>query len=220
MTRLAPDQCTPPLSPAEGGGWDLQLPLADLTRPLDFPAIFGRRGPLEIEIGSGSGLFLAHEAARRPEVDFFAIEVDLGEVHRAKDKWRRRGLVNTRIVHCDAHYFLEEFPGPETVDAFIILFSDPWPKKRHHKRRLFQPRLVEPLRRALKPGGLLTIKTDVTEYYNVIAPLFTDCSDWLELLVDKRLDLEPEEDDIVTNFQRKAVEAGHPIHLLRYRKRS
>ncbi|MBI1289965.1 tRNA (guanosine(46)-N7)-methyltransferase TrmB [bacterium] len=216
---LAPNECTPPLRESEHGGWDFELTLGELTRPLDFPAIFGRSGPVEIEVGSGSGLFLAEEAKRRPDVDFFAIEVDTGEVHRAKDKWRRRNLTNTRIVRCDAHYFLEEFPALESVDAYIILFSDPWPKKRHHKRRLFQPRLVEPIRRTLKPGGLLTIKTDVTAYYEVIRPLFDACAEWLTLVFDKRLDLEPEENDIMTNFQRKAIEAGHPIHYMQFRKK-
>lgn len=219
MTLLAPNECTPPLQESELGGWDLELPMASLQRPLDFQAIFGRTARVEIEIGSGSGLFLAEEAKRRPDVDFFAIEVDAGEVHRAKDKWRRRNLLNTRIVRCDAHYFLEEFPAPASVDAFIILYSDPWPKKRHHKRRLFQPRLLPALRRALKPGGLLTIKTDVTEYYTVIRGLFDGCSEWLTPHFDKRLDLEPEEGDIVTNFQRKAMEAGHPLHYMRFERK-
>jgi tRNA (guanine-N7-)-methyltransferase len=218
--RVPPSECVPPLQPAEQGGWDLEIPLGNLERPLHFPGIFGRTGPVEIEIGSGSGLFLAEEAKRRPEVDFFAIELDTGEVHRAKDKWRRRDLLNTRIVRCDAHYFLEEFLAPASVDAFIILYSDPWPKKRHHKRRLFQPRLLEPLRRALKPGGLITIKTDVTAYYEVIRELFDGAQDWAEWLFDKRLDFEPEPDDIVTNFQRKAIEAGHPLHYLRLRRRA
>jgi tRNA (guanine-N7-)-methyltransferase len=207
------------LKPSELGGWDLELTLADLPKPMDFTAVFGRSARTEIEIGSGSGLFLAVEAARRPEVNFFAVEQDFGEVRRAKDKWRRRSLTNTRICRCDAHYLLEEFLAPESVDGFVILYSDPWPKKKHHKRRLFQQRLVDSLRRTLKPGGTLFIKTDVSEYYEIIRELFVPANDWLELLADKRLDQEPEEGDIQTNFQRKALEAGHPLHLLRYRRR-
>ena len=164
--------CTPPLRASELGGWDLEIPLGSLPKPLDPDAVFGRHAPLEVEIGSGSGLFLSVEAARRPEVNFLAIEQNQGEVKRAKDKWRRRKLLNTRIIRCDALYFLEEFPLPHSVSSYIILFSDPWPKLRHHKRRLFQPRLVPILERTLAPGGFLTIKTDVTEYYEVIVPLF------------------------------------------------
>ncbi|HMZ52723.1 MAG TPA: tRNA (guanosine(46)-N7)-methyltransferase TrmB, partial [Candidatus Sumerlaeota bacterium] len=92
-------------------------------------------------------------------------------------------------------------------------------KKRHHKRRLFQPRLLEAIRKSLKPGGTLHIKTDVSEYYTVIVRLF-ESADFLEKLADQRLDEQPLEDDIVTNFQRKALEKGHPIHRLLYRRRA
>lgn len=211
-------ETNPPLREHEKGGWDLELRLAELSKPLDFGSIFGRKGPTEIEIGCGSGLFLAVEAGRRPEVNFFGVEQDAGEVARAKDKWRRRGYLNTRIVRCDALYFLEDYAAPDSVDAYIILYSDPWPKTKHHKRRLFQPRLLPILERTMKQGAPLTIKTDVTEYYDVIIELFQSAP-FLELEFDKRLDLEPEADDIETNFQRKAIEQGHPLHYMRYRRK-
>ncbi|CAN5272006.1 tRNA (guanosine(46)-N7)-methyltransferase TrmB [soil metagenome] len=217
LTNEIAAACTPPPRQSDRGGWDLELPMAELPRPLDWRAIFGRDARTEIEIGAGSGLFLSTEAARRPDVNFFAIEQDAGQVRRAADKWRRRKLLNTRIVRCDALYFLEEFPAAESIDAYIILYSDPWPKKKHHKRRLFQPRLLPILERTLKAGGLLTVKTDVTEYYDVIRPLL-DSAPFLKLEWYKRLDLEPEEDDVETNFQSKAKEKGHPLHYLRYVK--
>jgi len=215
---LPPNECTPALQPSPLGGWDLEVRLPDLAKPLDFAAIFGREARTEIEIGSGSGVFLSTEAARRPDVNFLAIEVEGSEVKRAKDKWRRRDLPNTRILRCDALYFLEDYPADASVDAYIILYSDPWPKKRHHKRRLFQPRLLPILRRTLKPGAPLTIKTDVTEYYEVMIELFRG-ADFLELEFDRRLDHDPVTDDIETNFQQKAREKGHPLHFMRYRRR-
>lgn len=210
--------CDPPLKPAESGGWDLELSPAEIKKPINFDALFGRRAPTEIEIGSGSGVFLSTEAARRPETNFLAIEQDRDQVVRSKEKWRKRSLLNVRLVRCDALYFLEEYLTPESVEGFIILFSDPWPKTRHHKRRVFQDRLRESIRRTLKPGGAVHIKTDVTEYYDVISKLFAG-ADFLEKEADQRLDKEPLEGDIVTNFQRKALEKGHPIHRLYYRKR-
>ena len=214
----APNECRPPLQEAMEGGWDLEVRLADLARPLDFNALFGRPAPIEIEVGCGSGLYLAHDAAARPGVNFLGIERDHSQVRRAKDKWRRRGFLNTRIVRGDAHYILEEFIAPASVDAYIILYSDPWPKKRHHKRRFFQPRLLPILERTLKPGGLLTVKTDVTSYYDVMMELFAEAP-FLELLYDRRLDLEPDPEDIPTNFQSKAIEKGHPLHSMRWRRR-
>ncbi len=217
MERLTePPPCEPPPRPAEKGGWDLEIPLGDLKKPLDFTRLFGREAPLAVEVGSGSGLFLTIEAANRPGTNFLAIERDGGEVRRAKDKWRRRNLLNVRIIRCDAHYLLEEFAPPRSVDEYIILYSDPWPKKRHHKRRFFQPRLLPILERTLKPGAAVRIKTDVTAYYEVIRELL-DTAPFLTLEQDHRLDIEQDPEDIQTNYQRKAIEQGHPIHSLRYR---
>ncbi len=218
QTSIDPSACDPPLQRDPAGGWDLGLPLAELPRPLDFAGIFGREAPTEIEIGFGSGLFLAHEAARRPEVNFLGIEKDKKQFYRAKDKWRRRDLLNTRALHCDAFYFLEEYVPDQSVDAYIILYSDPWFKKRHHKRRLFAPRLLPALERTMKPGAPLTVKTDITSYYEVIIELL-DNAPFLDKIYDRRLDLEPDPDDIPTNYQRKALEAGHPIHSMLYRKK-
>ncbi len=210
--------CAPPVREDPKGGWDLEIRLEELQKPLDFNQMFGRKAPIEIEIGSGSGVFLKEEARRRPEVNFLGIEKDGKQAHRAKDKWRRFEIYNTRMLRCDAHYFLEEYPQEHSVDAYIILYSDPWFKKRHHKRRLFQPRLLPILQKTLKPGGLLTIKTDVSSYYDVIIELFEGCES-LDQLFDKRLDLEPEEHDIETNFQLKARQKGHPLHYMQYRKK-
>lgn len=218
LPGIEPAHCVPPLQPSPLGGWDLEIPLAELGRPIDFDALFGRRAPLAIEVGSGSGLFLSAEAARRPGVNFLAIEKERREVHRAKDKWRRRNLLNVRILHGDAHYLLEEFPAAASVDEYIVLFSDPWFKKRHHKRRFFQPRLLPILERTLRPGGRLYIKTDITGYYDVITELLAGAA-FLENTLDRRLDLEPDPEDIMTNYQRKALEQGHPIHALEYRRK-
>lgn len=213
-----PTLCRPAPQPVEGGGWDLEVRLADLEKPLNPDALFGRSAPLAIEIGSGSGLFLATEAARHPGTNFLAIEKERSEVFRAKDKWNRRALWNTRVIHCDAHYFLEEYPRDHAVARYIILFSDPWFKKRHHKRRVFQPRLVPILERTLAPGGELFIKTDITEYHTVMRELL-DPQPFLEVVDERDVNINPPADDIVTNYQRKAVLAGRPIHQVIYRRR-
>lgn len=215
---IDPAQCRPPLAEHEKGGWALQLKLPELEKPLDPNALFGRPGPFHIEVGCGSGLFMATYAARHQDWNHLGIEWDYKQVKRSEDKWRRRNLLNTRIVHCDAHYFLEDYVDAEAVDAYTILYSDPWFKKRHHKRRFFQPRLLPILERTMKSGSPLFIKTDVTSYYEVIVELL-DGAPFLEKERDGRLDLEPDPGDIQTNYQRKAQEAGHPLHLLQYRRR-
>jgi tRNA (guanine-N7-)-methyltransferase len=211
-------QCQPPLQPHELGGWSPVLALADLPRPLDLEAMFGRRAPVELEVGFGSGVFIADESRAHPERDYLGVEKELSQVRRTAEKIRRRGNLNARLVHCDAFYFLEEFPPRAAFDAVRIYFSDPWPKTRHHKRRVFQPRLLPILERVLRPGGMLHVKTDVTEYYTLIRKLLAEAP-FLEVAREQRLDLEPLEGDRVTNYQRKAVAKGHPVHLLELRHR-
>lgn len=217
--RIAPDRCTPPLELDPLGGWNVSLRLGELEKPLDFARLFGRVAAVEVEIGSGSGIFLAEESLARPEADFLAIESDGSNVARARDKVRRRGNVNVRLLRCDALYFLEDYPPAHSVDRYHIYFPDPWPKTKHHKRRIFQPRLLGILERTLKPGGTVFIKTDVTAYYDVIVELLAGAA-FLSRTLDHRIDQEALPGDRVTNFQRKAMEAGHPIHALRYERPS
>lgn len=207
------------MRPDPKGGYDVELEPAWLSKPLDAEAMFGRVAPLEIEVGFGSGLFLAVEALRRPGANFLAIEKESSQVRRAKEKLRKRGIVNVRLLRSDALYFLEEYVGTASVAAYHIYFSDPWPKKRHHRRRVFQPRLIEILERTLLPGGRVFVKTDVSEYFAVIEELFR-AAGGLAVDVVQRLDEQPLEGDVVTNFQQKAISAGHPIHYLAATRRS
>ncbi|MDX2175602.1 MAG: tRNA (guanosine(46)-N7)-methyltransferase TrmB [Candidatus Sumerlaeia bacterium] len=208
-----PAECMPPMRPMVAGGWDTEAALGETPKPIDFERFFGRPGPLEIEVGFGSGIFLATHAPKHPERNFLGIENAGAQMGRLKEKLRKRSVLNVRLVLCDALYVLEEFVPDASVDVYRIYFPDPWPKSRHHKRRVFSPRILPPLERTLKPGGRLYIKTDVTAYYEVIDELLRGV-DFLRRDRDARLDVAPDPDDIVTNFQRKAMEKGHPIHAL------
>lgn len=212
-----PCECTPPLRQMADGQWNLELDLAELAKPLDFKALFGRSAPLEIEVGVGSGFFCAEYARDHPEINLLGIDKTGSETHRTNDKCRRRGLTNVRLLRCDALYFLEDYPADHSVDTYHVYYSDPWPKKRHHRRRLWQPRFIEILRRTLKRDGRLFMKTDVTDYFEVIDGLL-HASGFLDLVHERRLDLDPLEGDYETNFQRKAIEQGHPLHYQLWRR--
>ena len=220
-TAPPPDQCTPALPPHPDGAWNLILDLADLTRPLDFPAIFGRVAPVHIEIGCGSGVFASRYAQDHPEINLLAMDNQGKQVNRAFDKCRRRGLTNVRFLRTDAVYVVEEHPADASVDAYHIYYSDPWWKKRHHKRRVWSPRLLPILRRTLKPGGQLFLKTDVSAYFDVIQELLAG-QDFLDLACERRLDREdpePADPNYETNYQRKARLEGHPLHYQRWVRR-
>jgi tRNA (guanine-N7-)-methyltransferase len=134
--------------------------------PIPFDSVFGSPHPgrLELEIGSGKGTFLCQEAAARPLDRFLGVEYDRPIARYAQDRLRRAGLINTRLYAGDAHALLIEAIGPGTFDVIHVYFPDPWPKKRHHKRRLIQAPMVAHLSRCLKPGGILRVVTDHAEY--------------------------------------------------------
>jgi tRNA (guanine-N7-)-methyltransferase len=138
------------------------LPFAET--PLDLPAAFGRHAPLCIEIGFGMGLATAAIAEANPGKDYLGIEVHRPGVGKLLWEIDRRGLSNLRIVEWDAVAVLEKMVADASVDAFHVFYPDPWPKKRHHKRRLIQRPFTDLLARKLVPGGYLYMSTDWAEY--------------------------------------------------------
>jgi tRNA (guanine-N7-)-methyltransferase len=193
------------------------LDLARLGKPLDFARLFGRPGPVAIEVGIGSGYFLSRYALDRPELNLLGIDQAPGEVRRSADKCTRLGATNVRVLCCDAIYFLYDYPAAASVDEYHVYYSDPWHKRRHQKRRLWRPEFLDVVARTLRPGGALFLKTDVTDYFTVINGLLKG-HEAFRLLDDRRLDNEPLEGDYETNFQRKAIRQGHPLHYQQWER--
>ncbi|TVQ32083.1 MAG: tRNA (guanosine(46)-N7)-methyltransferase TrmB [Phycisphaeraceae bacterium] len=121
--------------------------------------------PFEIEIGTGKGAFLLEEASHRPEVNFLGFEWAREFFQYTADRCRRRGLENVRVLHADATEFLHWRLPDGVVDVVHLYFSDPWPKPRHHKRRVVQDRFLADVHRILVPGGELRIVTDHEGYW-------------------------------------------------------
>jgi tRNA (guanine-N7-)-methyltransferase len=152
----------------------------DLNGKIDFIRVFGRSAPLHIEIGTGKATFLLSQAMAQPNVNFLGIEQANKYYRYAVDRIGRWGLSNVKIIHIDAATFLAKFMPANSVDCFHIYFPDPWPKRRHHKRRFFCPANMEHLVRCLKTGGTLRIATDHAEYFEQIRILITDRSGQFE----------------------------------------
>ncbi len=123
------------------------------------------RRPLEIEIGSGKGTFLLQQAELQPETNFLGIEWAKEFFAYAADRVRRRGLRNVRLLHADATEFLRWRVPDAAASVIHLYFSDPWPKARHHKRRVVQDRFLGDALRVLLPGGELRIVTDHADYW-------------------------------------------------------
>lgn len=133
-------------------------------QPLDLAAAFGRQAATILEIGFGNGESLAAMAAASPEINFLGVEVHRPGVGRLLNLVEEQGLQNIRVICHDAVEVLQKQIADGSLDGLQLYFPDPWPKKRHHKRRIVQPAWVELVARKLRPGGLLHMATDWEDY--------------------------------------------------------
>lgn len=175
--------------------------------PLRWPELFGRRAPVDVEIGSGKGRFLLELATACPERDFLAVERARKYQRLVCDRAVRRGLGNVRLVLTTGEDLLHRLLSPASVDRLFVLFPDPWPKKRHHKRRLLRPFEVEAMAAALVPGGRLLVKTDHPGYAEAIGELLRDPPGLEPVDADAAFDGLP-----LTGFERKYLDRGLRIH--------
>jgi len=193
------------------GAQNLEIALGALTPPLDWPALFGRGGPNGLEIGTGNGLFLAAEAARRPEMNFIGIERDPGFYCKMVKRCARAGLTNVRATRGDAIELLRDWLPALSLTRVYCYFSDPWPKRRHAERRVVNAALLPPLERVLAPGGEFWFKTDVGYYFNLAVTVFREREGWRLTELGRVTPADPARGEVVTNFERKAREAGSLI---------
>ena len=141
------------------------IELDDLERPLNGPALFGRSGPLEIEVGSGKGLFLSAAAAADAQCDWIGVEILAKYARFCAARLVTKKLDNARILHGDAQQFFRDWLTAGSLRAVHVYFPDPWWKARHKKRRVMNESFLRDVERVLVPGGHLHFWTDVEEYF-------------------------------------------------------
>jgi len=185
---------------------------------IDFVRIFGRPGPIHIEIGSGKGTFLLGQARAQPGDNFLGIEWASKYYRYAVDRIGRWGLTNVRIIRTEAAVFLADSLPDDSVDCFHIYFPDPWPKKRHHKRRFICPANLEHLIRCLKTAGQLRIATDHADYFEQIKLVLAARSDTFEEIDFVKPAGAESGEWIGTNFERKYIKDQRPIYTIAVRK--
>lgn len=144
---------------------DIGRKVADLPPgPVDLAGWFGRSAPVVLEIGSGMGETTAQLVAAEPEVNYVAVEVYEAGLGQLMLRSEKLGLENLRLLHGDAVILLTRHIEPASLSGVRIFFPDPWPKKRHHKRRLVQPEFISLVASRLAPGGMLHLATDWAHY--------------------------------------------------------
>ena len=176
--------------------------------------------PLEIEIGCGKGTFLVREAEARPAVNYLGIEKAGAFFRHAADRMRRRGLENVRILRADASEFLRYWCADGVAAAVHLQFSDPWPKARHHKRRVMQDRTLAELYRVLVPAGSVHLVTDHPDLW----AWYQDHAQRHETLFERRA-FDPAGSGtggelVGTNYERKYRREGRPFHAMTLVKRA
>ena len=162
MTGLTPPQ------PARS----LMYALPSILERVDFSVIFAQPQPLEIELGSGDGTFLAQYAARHRERNFIGVERLLGRLKKLDRKGRRADLANLAGIRIESAYFLEYLVPAGSVAALHIYFPDPWPKRKHRHLRLINQRFPLLAQRVLQPGGRVYLRTDDADYFAQMLAVF------------------------------------------------
>jgi tRNA (guanine-N7-)-methyltransferase len=185
---------------------------------LDLRALFARAAPCTIEIGFGNGDNLLRLAAAHPQRDFLGIEVHRAGIGRLLLALEAQQLRNVRIVCHDAVDVLAAQVAPLSVQEILILFPDPWPKKRHHKRRLLQAAFVALAASRLAPTGQLRLATDWEPYAQHMLETLNACAALENLAADGGFVLRPGERE-PTRFERRGERLGHEVWDLAYRKR-
>ncbi len=190
------------LWPVYGVGFD--------GRVLDFEGLFGRRAPVVVEIGFGNGETLVEQAAAHPDLDYLGIEVHEPGVGHCLLEAERAGLCNLRIIAHDALEVLKEQIPRASLSRLNLYFPDPWPKKRHHKRRIVQDGFVELVADRLVEGGTLNVATDWANYAEHIDEVLAR-SDRFRLAERREHAGEAPLDRPRTKFERRGLKRGHRI---------
>ena len=183
------------------------LPFQD--RAIDLERAFGRDAPLVLDIGFGDGEALLTLAINNPSIDYLGVEVHEPGIGHLLLLLERAGITNVRVIRHDAVEVLEQMLPDAALDAVNLFFPDPWPKKRHHKRRLVQPGFVDQVARVLKPGGLFHVATDWSDYADHVTSVLDQSGQFAS-------SAKPADDDLLaqrppTKFERRGRQLGHEV---------
>lgn len=206
------------VSNAQRRAYDALLDLYAVTyqpEPIDLPQLFGRRAACIVEIGFGMGETTAEIAAAHPEKNYLAIEVHTPGVGSLLKQLDERGLSNVRIVQHDAAEVLEHMIAPGALDGVHLFFPDPWPKKRHHKRRLVQPAFARLIATRLAAGGYFHAATDWEDYARHILEVLS-----AEPLLENTAEAYAPRPDYrpLTKFEQRGLRLGHGVWDIVFRR--
>jgi tRNA (guanine-N7-)-methyltransferase len=197
---------------APGAPTLIYRPLSYVER-LDLLQLFPQPQPLEVELGSGDGSFLAQYAQLHPDRNFIGVERLLGRLRKLDRKGLRAGLKNLRLMRIEASYLLEYLLPPGSVQALHIYFPDPWPKRRHRKHRLINDLFTAMSARALVPEGTVYLRTDDADYFTQMTRVFSLNPDFNPAETPARLE------ENITDFERHFRDQGLEIYRAAFQRK-
>lgn len=184
------------------------IPLESIVQRLDPATLFSKSQPLEIELGSGDGSFLAQYAAAHRDRNFIGVERLLGRIRKLDRKRQRLGLENLRVARIEAAYFLGYLLPRKSAEALHIYFPDPWPKRKHRKNRLINSRFPQLAQGALASGGRVYLRTDDLDYFTQMKSVFVSCPTFREIPMPDALT------EVLTDFECGFLKRG--VQTLRF----
>lgn len=168
--------------------------------------------PVEVELGSGDGSFLAEYARQQPEKNFIGVERLLGRARKLSRKGLRAGLSNLRVIRIEAAYLLEHLLPPGSIAALHIYFPDPWPKRKHLKNRLINESFPALARTALTAGGVVHLRTDDADYFSQMTRVFAAAPEFVPVEAPQTLR------EILTDFEKTFHQRGLATRSVSYRR--
>ena len=188
-----------------------------LPRPWDTSSLFGRQAPLQVEVGSGKGLFLQNVSATMPGVNFLGIEIASKYARFAAAMLAKQNLHNAIVVQADALRIFKELLPDASIQSVHVYFPDPWWKQRHKKRRVMRESFLRDIERTLSSGGTLHFWTDVEEYFHTTLDLIADCTSLQGPLHSPETPAEHDM-DYRTHFERRMRQTNEPVYRANYLK--
>jgi len=190
----------------------LILQPASYVQKLDWKTVFAKEQPVEVELGSGDGSFLAQYAKLQPERNFLGVERLLGRLRKLNKKGIRAGLTNLALLRLEASYLMEFMIPDASIEALHIYFPDPWPKRKHRKNRLINERFTELARKGLKAGGIVYLRTDDLDYFEQMVRVFNANAAF------KKVETPADLVEVITDFERGFRARGVATNRAAYQK--
>jgi len=186
---------------------------------VDFEELFARKAPTILEIGFGSGFSLLEAAKKYPENNYIGIETHKPGLGCLIHKLKLDEVENVKVFYADAVEVLNKCIKDSSLAGIQLFFPDPWPKRKHHKRRIIQPEFVKLLASKLQVGGELHLATDWEHYAMHMMQVLTDAPDFVNTVAENCFAERSEQRPIVTKFEKRGKDRGHGVWELLFKRK-